>query len=235
MRKTPSLLIWVSLQRFSSSLSQGCNKWFLVNSPAWWVDTVATYYPSRPSQLLPKNCNKTSRQTGWKTVYFSLSSFLIISFTLRLTCSSWGEDSERGGIHRWRPHNFGFFWPLPPLCLQNLNCWSVNLGFIFLEPLTLLFGRHIWSAISIASRTMKQTVTTSRWLMRWRRRRRGRCGTRSQCFRSGGSEMLYRATDHGGQSLGYVDLDLVVSLPVFSYQVPCISFLLIKRQLVGNI
>ena len=47
--------------------------------------------------------------------------------------------------------------------------------------------------------------------------------------------MLYRATDHGGQSLGYVDLDLVVSLPVFSYQVPCISFLLIKRQLVGNI
>ena len=47
-----------------------------------------------------------------------------------------------GSFHIWRPQNFGICWPLPSLCLQNLNCLSANLLHFLTPP--LLCGRNIW-------------------------------------------------------------------------------------------
>ena len=46
------------LQWYSSSLSQGFEDEDLRNSPGWLASTVATYCPSRPSQLLANNITK---------------------------------------------------------------------------------------------------------------------------------------------------------------------------------
>ena len=51
-----------SLQSYVFILSQGFDDGVLGDSPCWWADTVATYCPSRPSQLLAptvtKHCNR---------------------------------------------------------------------------------------------------------------------------------------------------------------------------------
>ena len=54
---------------FSSSQSQGFKDQALGNSPQLVGDTVATYCPSRPSQLLVNNSNITLRLTKGKLLY----------------------------------------------------------------------------------------------------------------------------------------------------------------------
>ena len=46
------VLNFKTLQRYSSSLSQGFQDVDLGNSPGLWATSVASYCPSRPSQLL---------------------------------------------------------------------------------------------------------------------------------------------------------------------------------------
>ena len=52
---------WVqtqTLQGYSSTLSQGFKDEDMGNSPGWWVATVASYCPNRPSQLLETTVTK---------------------------------------------------------------------------------------------------------------------------------------------------------------------------------
>ena len=62
-------VIDLSLQRYSSTLSQGFKENDLGNSPGCWADSVATYCSRRPSQLSAKNHTKTLRQSGWIALY----------------------------------------------------------------------------------------------------------------------------------------------------------------------
>ena len=52
-------------------------------------------------------------------------------------------DRRFGGFHIWHPQSFCLFYPLPPLCPQNLYCLFANLVH-FLPLLPLLCGRLIW-------------------------------------------------------------------------------------------
>ena len=61
-------LYWIVcfvVQRYSSTLSQGFEDEDLGNFPGWWAATVATYCPSRPSQLLAttitKHCDRVDK------------------------------------------------------------------------------------------------------------------------------------------------------------------------------
>ena len=60
---TCRLVCGSNIQRFSSTRSQNLD---LGTSPGWWADTVATYCPGRPSELLVNNCYKTLQTSEWK-------------------------------------------------------------------------------------------------------------------------------------------------------------------------
>ena len=61
------------IQRFSSTRLQSFKDEALGTSPGWWTNTVATYCPSRPSQILANNRNITLRQSGWIALYLQLN------------------------------------------------------------------------------------------------------------------------------------------------------------------
>ena len=62
----------VFLQRYSSSLSQGFKDKDLRYSPGWWATTVATYCPSRPSQLFTEQPQKNSEEVDGNRMYNNL-------------------------------------------------------------------------------------------------------------------------------------------------------------------
>ena len=77
------------VQRYSSTLSQGFKDEDSGNSPGWWATTVATYCPSRPSQLTQETQRNIAKE--WiKLLYYyieilKLGDFLVVVQQIRRT------------------------------------------------------------------------------------------------------------------------------------------------------